>query len=490
MMASQISTSDVKELIPQLFYLPEMFVNREMFQLGVRQNGEGIDNVHLPDWAAGDPRTFVKVHRQALESAHVRQELAHWIDLVFGYKQTGQEAINAINVFHPATYHTNQMQLLDEVEARARQTMIETYGQTPIQLLDSAHPLPMADLVSDKAANVPVLSSVTGMTFGSYVGAPGQHSPTVVWQQSQAVKVTALVRIETNEIIGLPAKCVLIGQYNAGRTLGRIPSALQLTRSHLLTWGHADCSLHCHSHGEQDTRMKLKDTLQMWDGISTGASHARVSAVWLGHMSGRISVYHVNFKQGQTPELSGPEYLHGHCSPVTCLQLCPEFSVGMSASSDGTIITWDLSSLRFLHFIKLGPSSPASSLLASMSGKSGDIAVVRCNTLYLLSINLNLISETEVEGRVTALTFSNEEEGVSINCVALGMDNGRVKLYSSLDLKFLRDVSGAPMSPVTSLVYSEDSQNLAVSTGDHTVTIFEKSGKKGRNKTPRYLTML
>ena len=47
----------------------------------------------------------------------------------------------------------------------------------------------------------------------------------------------------------------------------------------------------------------------------------------------------------------------------------------------------------------------------------------------------------------------------------------------------------APGSPVTSLVYSQDSQNLAVATQDGVVTIFEKSGNKGMNRTPRYLTL-
>ena len=39
---------------------------------------------------------------QALESDYVSQHLNQWIDLVFGYKQTGREAIDAINVYHPA----------------------------------------------------------------------------------------------------------------------------------------------------------------------------------------------------------------------------------------------------------------------------------------------------------------------------------------------------------------------------------------------------
>ena len=30
------------------------------------------------------------------------QHLHQWVDLVFGYKQMGQAALDAVNVFHPA----------------------------------------------------------------------------------------------------------------------------------------------------------------------------------------------------------------------------------------------------------------------------------------------------------------------------------------------------------------------------------------------------
>ena len=39
---------------------------------------------------------------QALESSMISSNIHHWIDLVFGYKQTGPAAIKATNVFHPA----------------------------------------------------------------------------------------------------------------------------------------------------------------------------------------------------------------------------------------------------------------------------------------------------------------------------------------------------------------------------------------------------
>lgn len=100
------SNTDFKELIPEFFFLPEMFLNLTNLDLGIKQNNEPVDDVQLPDWCPNsDARLFTLIHRQALESAYVSENLHHWIDLIFGYKQTGRAAIDAINVFHPATYY-------------------------------------------------------------------------------------------------------------------------------------------------------------------------------------------------------------------------------------------------------------------------------------------------------------------------------------------------------------------------------------------------
>lgn len=44
-----------------------------------------------------DARDFLKKHQLALESPYVSEHLHEWIDLVFGFKQRGSEAVEAHN---------------------------------------------------------------------------------------------------------------------------------------------------------------------------------------------------------------------------------------------------------------------------------------------------------------------------------------------------------------------------------------------------------
>lgn len=64
---------------------------------GITQDGQAIDDVELPPWAS-TPEEFIKIQSLALESDYVSQHLHEWIDLIFGYKQQGPDAVEANNV--------------------------------------------------------------------------------------------------------------------------------------------------------------------------------------------------------------------------------------------------------------------------------------------------------------------------------------------------------------------------------------------------------
>ncbi len=77
------------------------------------------------------------------------QHLHEWIDLIFGYKQQGPEAVKAVgcarqlrlipqvNVFFHSSYEgaIDIDRLQNEAEKQAKLGMIREFGQTPIQLL-------------------------------------------------------------------------------------------------------------------------------------------------------------------------------------------------------------------------------------------------------------------------------------------------------------------------------------------------------------------
>ncbi|KAL5962452.1 Neurobeachin, partial [Taenia solium] len=166
------SSTNVKELIPEFFYLPEMFENTNDYDFGALEDGTKLGDVVLPPWATS-PEEFVRIHRQALESELVSCQLHHWIDLIFGYKQRGPEAVKATNVFHYLTYEdsVNWDKVTDPVLREALEGQITCFGQTPSQLLTIPHPPRGSALAACPRLFAPPVHEVTARLR------PASHAP-------------------------------------------------------------------------------------------------------------------------------------------------------------------------------------------------------------------------------------------------------------------------------------------------------------------------
>ena len=140
-MCTGSSAAEVKELTPEWYCNPTFLKNTNKFKLGTSQDGEVIDDVTLPPWAKDSPEKFIEVMRNALESDVCSAMLPDWIDLVFGRKQQGPEAIAAHNVFFYLTYYgsVDVAAIEDEGLREATELQIAHFGQCPMQLFVRPH---------------------------------------------------------------------------------------------------------------------------------------------------------------------------------------------------------------------------------------------------------------------------------------------------------------------------------------------------------------
>ena len=110
-----------QELIPALFTLPEMYINTNNFLFGKFHNiinkvrvEKEVDDFILPKWAMNDQRKLILYFKKLLESKNISQNLHSWIDLIFGYKMYGLEAIKAYNTYRKACYEYSREQIENE----------------------------------------------------------------------------------------------------------------------------------------------------------------------------------------------------------------------------------------------------------------------------------------------------------------------------------------------------------------------------------------
>ncbi|GBG32310.1 BEACH domain-containing protein lvsA [Hondaea fermentalgiana] len=404
------NVQDVRELIPEFFYLPEFLHNRNKFDFGTTQRGIRVDDVELPTWSQNDPFYFVRMHRRALESRYVSEHLHEWIDLIFGYKQRGRAAIESQNVFHPLTYEgeVNPDEIDDPVLKKATLAQIHNFGQTPRKLFSKPHPKRVVPRVN--------LSRPITEVEASAVAWHHRLAPPLVIPGAYARP--AIERPGENGTAQLPGQCSLasidsgfalrfIGTPGAVQEISVTPekvvvlsgsaTMIQPFTGLYLSWGSENGSLRLHSVAPSlNYSLAPGKVVAVFEALHTGAITAcSVSEdgahIWTGGADALVTAWHLRKAKERNGAwvLDQIQVLSSHTAAITSLATSQKQGIAVSGSRDCTAVLWDLEKKCFIRQLgrQTGPVTHV-----SINDANGNILTLSGSDLSYWHINGELLA--------------------------------------------------------------------------------------------------
>ena len=134
--------TDLREVIPEFYYLPEMFLNINKINFKKKNGDIQIDNVDIPKDILENNNNengcfkFIEYMRNFLEKKYL--EIFNWINLIFGNKQKYNNKNKLDQYFRSETYFTFDKEDDDKLKSYLKNDVIMSsveFGLIPIQIL-------------------------------------------------------------------------------------------------------------------------------------------------------------------------------------------------------------------------------------------------------------------------------------------------------------------------------------------------------------------
>ncbi|KAJ8919114.1 hypothetical protein NQ315_012099 [Exocentrus adspersus] len=417
--ASKHNMADVKELIPEFFYLPEFLLNSNQFDLGVKQSGVSLGDVVLPPWAKQDPREFIRVHRMALECDYVSQNLHHWIDLIFGCKQQGQAAVEAVNVFHHLFYEGNVdiYNIDDPLKKNATIGFINNFGQIPKQLFKKPHPCKKMGIGNNRTSVIDTGSIVQAFSLPQPEKLFFHHLDNL----RPSLQPIKEVKSPVGQILQMDKTLLAVEQNKV-----LMPPSF----NKYVAWGFADHSLRIGNY-DSDKAVFVSESVIQNNGEILACVCPSPKYIITAGTSSVVTVWEYEVRK---KSLTIKHSLYAHTDAVTCLAASPAYNVIVSGSRDCTAIVWDLSRGVFVRQLR-GHAGPIAAV--AVNDLTGDIATCAATWLHVWSINGDELANVNTcVGRadrmqqILCVAFSQTHEWDHLNVIMTGSTDGVTRMWS------------------------------------------------------------
>ena len=311
--------ADVREIIPEFFFLPEMFIKRNGIILGTTQSGRVIENVDLPKWAKNNPHRYVWELKKFLEGDYVSSTINQWIDYMYGYKQKGKEAVKSINVYPHYTYEQTAKDEKDEEDSvKGIGTEVSLYqgynfGQTPSLLFKEAH---KKRLQKGKALKFNLIVDLEA-SVRPYRPVDNQRSVIIFYSKFiDNKKILTLTREKTIKSFNLKSKT---NQNNPN-------SPFTIEASYEKELPQSYCT-YLDNYNLKDNTFQILDEVELLLGKGT---HIVRGGLW----NGTVVIWNV--------ETGKIEIIQAHTSTVTCIAVDEKEKFVISGSKNGDVIFWEI----------------------------------------------------------------------------------------------------------------------------------------------------
>ncbi|XP_069705161.1 protein FAN-like [Periplaneta americana] len=472
--------SDFKEVIPAFYDVQkggDFLVNTFGINFGYRHDGTKIGDVQLPPWANG-PADFVNKLRDALESDHVSHTLHNWIDLIFGYKQTGIEAEKANNLFYYLCYEgsVDLDSIHDMNQRHALEVQIMEFGQIPKQIFTVPHPQRRTGLPRMVTASVGDECSSP-----SSVSDPGTRSHEVSWQklkslrnaasfQSHKEAITAVAVADSKQFVVSVGQDSLLKMYSIAEkrqvrsvTLSSmaLSSCIIMPDDKTLIVGSWDNNIIVYNleFGREIDSIRAHE-----DAVSCLTWGKKNQVLVSGSWDCSVRIWQGVDKGRRIKPASSIVAQFDHDAHITCLSLNRDNTLLVSGTEDGDIFVWSMESQSLNQQFPRHNDTVHAAVFSPDGNKLVSCSEDKTFKVFDLSSGMQVYMKTLNE-ELRCLCW----DGCTL---LLGGSCGSMYIWDLVHVELLKQIT-AHIGGVTAIAVSDDGTLIASGGEDHRVVIWE-----------------